>query len=98
MAVLSSSRQPSRCIFSTVPSISWRISSSRASVVFASKRSTRTGCVLDARTSPQPSGKVTRTPSTSTMRWPALRSVSVARLTISNFFSSAVSTRSSGVA
>jgi len=41
-----------------------RISASAASVV-ASKRSTRIGCVFDARTRAQPSGKRMRTPSTS---------------------------------
>jgi hypothetical protein len=44
-----------------------RISASRASVR-ASKRTTSTGWVLDARTRPQPSPNSTRMPSMSMMR------------------------------
>ena len=45
-------------------SISSRMAA-RASALSASKRVTRTGWVLDARTSPQPWGKFTRAPSSS---------------------------------
>ena len=45
-------------------SISLRMAA-RASALSASKRVTRTGWVLDARTSPQPWGKFTRAPSSS---------------------------------
>ena len=55
----------SRFSSSTLDRTSRSISTSRACVV-ASKRRTRIGWVLDARTSPQPSGKTTRTPSTVT--------------------------------
>ncbi len=50
---------------STTASTSFRYSASN-SLVAASKRSTRIGCVFEARTSPQPCGNRTRAPSTST--------------------------------
>ncbi len=50
----------------TLSSTSFLISSSRFSEM-ASKRVTKTGCVLEARTNPQPSPKSIRTPSISTV-------------------------------
>ncbi len=57
---------------------------------------TRAGWVLLARTRPQPSGKVTRTPSTSTTSY-FLRISSVTSATTRNLSSSGQSTRISGV-
>src|SRR2546426_1336525 len=58
---------------------------------------TSTGCVFEARSSPHPSGKVTRTPSSVNTGY-FVAKYSAARLTTSNFFSSGQSTRNSGVA
>ena len=62
----------------------------------ASKRSTRTGCVFDARSRPQPCGKITRTPSTSTTLCVRLKR-SATWDTTENLISSGHSMRISGV-
>src|SRR5262245_46377561 len=88
-------------VHSTPQSASARLSSariaSRSASVRPSARSTRTGSVLEARTSPHPCSNSMRAPSTSITGWVA-RNPSRIRDTSSNFSSSEHVTRISGVA